>query len=151
MKLFGHPVHPLMIHFPTALLPMELLFLVMYYYEGNASFGIGAFYCLAAAVLVGLLAMVTGLIDLLNVPKKNKAALSMALYHAFLNGVIILIYAVILFREWQVYPDLESPTMSAIIFRGILILLLFIGNYLGGTLIYKHHIGIKPQVPDANN
>ena len=151
MRVFGHPIHPLLIHFPTALLPMELLFSYLQRIYNNEAYGIAAFYCLAVGVLAGLAAMIIGLIDLILISKENKPALATALYHGFLNGGIILIYCIILYKGWQIFPVIEVPGSGALIFRVVLIIILFGGNYLGGTLIYKYHIGINTTDANAGN
>ena len=73
MKIFGHPLHMMLIHFPTALLPMDFLLSFFAYYNKDSSFLTAAFYCLAGGVLAGGLAIITGLIDLLLIQKiKNQ-------------------------------------------------------------------------------
>ena len=151
MKLSGHPIHPLLIHFPTALLPMELLFRLLQRIYDSDPYGIAAYYCLLVAVLTGLLAIITGILDILDVAKTNKRAMSTALYHGFLNGVIILVYGIMLYKSWERFPETESPGMGAILLRAALVLVLFGGNYLGGTLIYKYHIGINKRDTNASN
>ena len=143
MKLFGHPVHPLLIHFPTALLPMDLALSILYWSTGNESFYQAGSYCLWAGTALGLLAMLTGLVDLIGIPRADKKAIELALYHAFLNGLILLIFAVIAYKAWQVFPAPFFVATTGVAVKGVLILALFVGNYLGGRLIYTHHIGIN--------
>lgn len=143
MKLLGHPVHPLLIHFPTALLPMDLALSIMYFTTGNISYGLAGFYCLVGAVLVGCVAMITGVIDLILIPKQEKQALTMGIYHACINGVVLIAFALITYRAWHAYPQMPLPSAGNMVVKGVLILALFVGNYLGGTLIYRHHIGIE--------
>lgn len=145
MKIFDHPVHPLLIHFPTALLPMDLALSVFSFLKNDASFSLAGFYCLVAGVIMGFAAIGTGLIELIAIPKTDRQALAMGLYHGFINTVIILIFGIIAWKAWQGYPLLEVQTITGIIFKGILILLLFIGNYMGGRLIYKYGIGLNTK------
>jgi uncharacterized membrane protein len=146
MKVFGHPVHPLLIHFPTALLPMDLAFSLFSYYKQNASFSEAGLYCLIGAVLIGFIAIITGLSDLLGIPRNNKPAIALALYHGAVNGAIILAFALIGYKAWQAYPQVQIPSTAMIVIKSILILALFIGNYMGGKLIYKHHMGINQKI-----
>lgn len=145
MKLFGHPVHPLLIHFPTALLPMDLALSLLYNITGNSSFYQAGFYCLVGGVLMGLLAILTGLLELIIIPKRNKKAIELALYHGFLNGVVLIIFAIITYKAWQIFPSPYFSGKTGIIVKAILIIILFVGNYMGGRLIYKHHIGIEDR------
>jgi uncharacterized membrane protein len=147
MKLFGHPLHPLFIHFPTALLPMDFVLSLLNYLKGDVSFAQAGFYCLIGGVLTGIAAVLTGLLALTDVPKGDKQALGSSLVHGFVNGFLMLVFGVIAYREWQHYPQLPAVTKTTLLVKGILIVALFIGNYLGGRLIYQHFIGlnIKPS------
>ena len=143
MKVFGHPLHMMLIHFPTALLPMDFLLSFFAYYNKASSFLPAAFYCLAGGVLIGGLAIITGLIDLVLIPKDNKPALGTALIHGFMNAMIVVFFGIFAYRAWQLYPQMTMPLLSTLVIKAILLIVLFIGNYLGGKLILQHHIGIK--------
>ena len=143
MKLFGHPIHPLLIHFPTALLPMDLVLSALYWSTSNSSFYQAGAYCLWAASALGLLAVVTGLIDLIAIPRSDKKAIALALYHGSTNGLLILIFAVIAYKAWLVFPSPFFTGGAQLIIKGVLVFALFVGNYLGGRLIYTYHVGIN--------
>ena len=143
MKFFGHPIHPMIIHFPTAMLPADLVLSWLYLVKNDPSYGQAGFYCLVGGVALGALALISGLIDLLLIPKENKQALAAGLIHGFINGIIILAYMVIAYKEWKSYPAISLPSNGGLATKTILVLTLFIGNYLGGRLIYKHKVGIE--------
>jgi uncharacterized membrane protein len=143
MKFAGHPIHVMVIHFPAALLPMDLLFSALGFYYKNSSFSLAAFYCLVAAVLIGFIAMLTGLIDLIRIPKEEKDALGTGLIHGFINGIIILTYAIFAYRVWRSGNFAALPSTAMLVFKLVLVISLFIGNYYGGKLIYKHRLGIN--------
>ncbi len=146
MKFFDHPVHAMIIHFPTALLPMDLVLSYLAYFYKQESFTNAAFYCLLGGVVSGYLALLTGLLDLVYIPKKKKAAIGSGLMHGFINGTVVLIYSIFLYKVWQSYPDLQAPSVILLSIKSILIITLIIGNHLGGSLIYKHHIGIHIEL-----
>jgi len=151
MKMLGHPIHPLLVHFPTALLPADLVLSILYHATGDASYYTAGFYCLVGGVVLGLPAAVSGLIDLVAIPKKDKSAIGLALYHGMLNGSILLVFGVLAWKAGQAFPAPWFTGLTAVIVKGILLLALFVGNYMGGKLIYKHHIGIQiNQDPHAN-
>ncbi|HEU4903306.1 MAG TPA: DUF2231 domain-containing protein [Flavisolibacter sp.] len=151
MKLFGHPLHPLLIHFPTALLPMDLALTFLYHTNNNESFYQAGAYCLWAGTAVGLLAIVTGLPDLLAIPRTHKKAMALGLYHGALNGSIILSFAVIAYRSWQVFPTPSLAGIAGLVTKGILVVTLFVGNYMGGRLIYTHHVGLNLKTESNEN
>jgi len=143
MKLLGHPVHPLLIHFPTALLPMDLGLSILYYTTGNLTYYQAGAYCLWAGVLLGLPAVIAGITDMTAIPRINKKAIALAVYHGFLNGLLLLTFAIIAWKSWQAFPSPFLVGKTGIILKGILVLALFVGNFMGGKLIYSHHVGIK--------
>jgi uncharacterized membrane protein len=151
MKIAGHPVHPLLIHFPTALLPMDFVLSVIDISTGNHVFSLAGLFCLLGGVAMGLAAMLTGAIDFFSIPKSDKKALATALYHGSLNGCIILIFALVAYREWKSYPMPYIQGTTMLIVKGILVAALFAGNYLGGKLIYQYHIGIIQNKTDGKN
>ena len=146
MKIFGHPIHSMLIHFPTALLPMDLLLSFLAYKNGTTNFVHAAFYCLAVGVLSGYLAMLTGLIDLIRIPKTNKPALGNGLMHGFVNFTVICVYSILAYKQYKTYPSIEELSTATLILKGILVAVLLIGNYLGGTLVYKYLIGTHQTI-----
>ena len=142
MKILRHPLHVILIHFPTALLPMDLVLSYLFYKTGNESYGSAALYCLIAGVVLGLLSGITGLIDLILI--KDKTAMEAALVHGGINLTAILVFSVFAYKSWNLYPQIQVPTITILTVKLITVLFIFIGNYFGGRLIFKHHIAIEP-------
>ena len=143
MKILGHPLHIMLIHFPAALFPMDVLLSFFAYYNNESSLLPGAFYCLVTGVAIGGLAIVTGIIDALRIDKDRKQAIATALIHGFINTVVLVFFGIFAYRAWQQYPELAMPTVSIIIIKAVFVVLLFAGNYFGGKLILEHSIGLK--------
>jgi uncharacterized membrane protein len=142
MKIFKHPLHVMLIHFPTALLPMDLVLSYLFYRTGNESFGAAGYYCLIGGVVLGLLSGIVGFIDLVNI--KDRTVMAAALVHGGINLTAILIFSVFAYKEWNLYPQIEMPSITIMTVKLISIIFIFVGNYLGGKLIFKHHIAIEP-------
>jgi uncharacterized membrane protein len=142
MKFAGHPIHVMLIHFPAALLPADLALSILGYYYNNTGFSQAAFYCLAGGVALGFLAMISGLIDLLAIPKTNKQAFATGLTHGFINGLVIFVYAILVYKAWKNGTYHEVAGLASLVTKSVLVMTLVFGNYLGGKLIYKYHVGI---------
>ena len=143
MKILGHPFHMMLIHFPAALLPMDSLLSFFAYYTDDSTLLSGAFYCLVPGVLLGALAIVTGIIDASRIEKDRKHAIATALIHGFINTIVLVFFGIFAYRAWQQYPELAMPSISTIIIKAVFVGLLFAGNYFGGKLILEHSIGVK--------
>lgn len=141
MKILKHPLHLMLIHFPTALLPMDLVLSYLFFRSGNENYGNAAFYCLVVGVTLGLLSGITDFIDLVLI--KNKTAMAAAFVHGGINLSAILVFSVFAYKSWNLYPHLSIPTITILIVKFATVLFMLVGNYLGGKLIFKHHIAIE--------
>src|SRR5688572_11723799 len=89
MKLFGHPIHMMLVHFPAALLPMDFLCSAAYLMYPESGLVAAGFYAMMAGTVLGWLAVVSGTFDLLTVMKENENALKSALIHGGINGSVL--------------------------------------------------------------
>ena len=62
-KPLGHPSHPMVVHFPTALFPTSFLFDLLSWGIAEPVLVKVAFYNIAVGLLGSLLAILTGLVD----------------------------------------------------------------------------------------
>jgi uncharacterized membrane protein len=69
-KLFGHPIHPMLVVFPLGLLVTSLIFDVLRLATGNGELAVVSFWCIAGGIVGGLLAAVFGLWDWLGRVRK---------------------------------------------------------------------------------
>lgn len=145
MKLFGHPLHAMLIHFPTALLPMDAVLSWGFFWQGTESLGFAAFYAALGGAATGVIAMVSGILDLLALPKANRAVVGSGLVHGLVNGTVVMIYAALVYKALLQYPVLFPPTITLLVVKTLLILTLFAGNFIGGSLVYKHGVGIQTK------
>jgi uncharacterized membrane protein len=60
-----------------------------------------------------------------------------------MNAIIVIFFGIFAYRAWQLYPQMNMPLLSTLLIKAVLIIVLFVGNYLGGKLILQHHIGVK--------
>ena len=100
-------------------------------------------YVFIGGVVTGYIALATGLLDLAAIPKKEKPAFGAALLHGFINGMVLLMYSLFACKAWQALPRFEQPSLPMLLLKLLLVASLFMGNFLGGNLIYKHRIGLN--------
>ena len=90
-KLFGHPVHPMLVVFPLGLLAASLGFDFGFLATNNAEFAVVSFWMIGAGIMGGLLAAVFGAVDWWAIPSNTRANLTFALHAVFgLSGRKIL-------------------------------------------------------------
>jgi uncharacterized membrane protein len=133
----------MLIHFPTALLPMDLVCYGLQYYTHQPSFAFAAYYAQVAAVGAGWVAALAGVADLAAIPASKTGAIRKAVYHGGINVSVLMAYTVVAYRSYQYYPALPEATIALLVLKGCLLALMVIGNFLGGSLILKDKIGIE--------
>jgi uncharacterized membrane protein len=145
MKLFGHPVHIMLIHFPSALFPMDFVCAAIGYYTNKPSFTDASFYAMSGGVVLGWLAIIFGTFDLLNVVKNKPGAVKNVLIHGCINTMVIVIYTVLAYKQYKHYPSLEPDGMLILIVKAMTVVLMIAGNFIGGKLILKHRIAVDDE------
>ena len=145
MKFLGHPIHVMLIHFPSALFPMDLVCSLIGYYSGDTSFATASFYAMCGGVLLGFLAIVTGTIDLIAVLNKRKEAVKRTLLHGLINTTVVCAYSVFAFIAFNKYPEIVPDSLATIIMKGVLVAFMLAGNYFGGSLVLEYGIGVQKQ------
>ena len=137
--MFGHPLHPALVHFPIALLlsatAADLAWLAGL--SRDAHFGT---VLMAAGLAMGLVAMGAGLVDF---AKLDDAVVPHALRHIGAVGTAWLGYAIALYlRRESLFgdADLGTATLAA---SFVSALLLSLGGWLGGRLVYSFGAGVS--------
>lgn len=143
MKILGHPVHIMLIHFPSALFPMDLLGSWLGCRLGDPAFTNAAFFAGAAGVMIGWAAGLFGALDLLRVSREQPASVKKGLLHAGTSITVLAGFTLLVYRSWKAYPALEADTTVLLIIKAILVALLITGNFIGGSLILKDKIAVE--------
>src|SRR5688500_3373505 len=91
-KLFGHPIHPLLIPFPLGLLGMAVVFDLIDLVVGRDDLARAASPMIAAGVVTGLLAAVFGAVDWVAIPSGTRAK-GIATAHGLGNVAIVALFA----------------------------------------------------------
>lgn len=133
----------MLIHFPSALFPMDLICSVIGSYTGHQSFVHAAFIALCGGVLFGFIAIVTGAFDLIGVAEEKPLALKKALVHGGVNATVVIAYSVLAFQAYMSFPDLVPDGPNLLFVKAGFVTLMVVGNYIGGSLILKHRVGLE--------
>jgi len=94
------------------------------------------------------LTIVFGLWESLLVPASKTKAIASILWHATFNGLTTILFSIWASTAWHEYPGLVKDSTTLLVFKWIAVAMLIIGNYFGGKLVLKHHIGATPSKPD---
>lgn len=141
----GHPIHPILVSFPIALLIAVVILDVIFIFSERQSFWQAAGYAEAGGLIFGVLAALAGIIDyIFTVPPKSSAS-KRAARHGLLNSAVM-----ILFLMAFVFRTKEVVNTWYIIGMELLgAALLTVAGWLGGTLVVRNQIGVDHRYAEA--
>ena len=138
-KLFGHPIHQMLIVFPLGVLAMALFFdLIAIAMDRHQGLFTASYYMIAAGVVTGLLAAVFGLIDFLKIPSGTRAK-SVGRLHGGGNVIVVVLFAA---SWWFRRGTPADPPMIAIVLAAAGAGLATITGWLGGELVGRLGVGV---------
>jgi uncharacterized membrane protein len=143
-KIGGHPLHPMLIPFPIALLVATLACDLAFAATGDAFWARAALWALIAALVMAALAALAGATDFLG--NARIRAIGDAWQHMIGNVVAVLLALVSLIVR------LRSGTVEGVLPWGltlsiVVVLLLAYTGWKGGDLAYHHRVGMQPEGP----
>src|SRR4051794_13553852 len=117
VRIFKHPLHIMLIHFPSALLPMDVVCYAIYYFTGDTSFAFSSFYALAGAVIAGWIAILFGTLDVVGIKPEKREVIKKALLHGGINVTIIIIYTVMAYSVYKRFPQLPIASVTLLVIK----------------------------------
>ena len=137
--MFGHPLHPALVHFPIALLLSASIADVAWLAGLTADVHLGAV-MMAGGLVVGLLAMGAGMVDFARL---EQSVVPHALRHMAAVGIAWLGYSIALYLRRDVLllggTELGTATIAVSLVSASL---LSLGGWLGGRLVYTLGAGV---------
>ncbi len=138
-KLFGHPIHPMLIVLPLGLFVMAVFSDIAYMVTKNPMFAMISYWNIGAGIAGGLLAAVFGFIDWLAIPSGTRAK-AIGLYHGVGNVIVVALFLISCLMRYGVEGYIPSTAASVLIFFAIGLGL--ITSWLGGELVDRLGVGV---------
>jgi len=137
-KLFGHPIHQMLIAFPIGLLATAVIFDIIYRSGGNTELALAAFWMIAAGIIGGICAAPFGLIDWLAIPPGTRAR-SVGLWHGLGNVAVLALFG----ASWLLRRDMpRRPENLEFILSLAGAALALVTAWLGGELVDRLGVGV---------
>ena len=148
IKLFGHPIHPMLVVFPLAMFSTAVLFDVLYFITDEDSLSVFSFWAIAAGVVGGLAAAVFGLIDWLALPSETRAKRIGAI-HGVGNVVIVFLIVGLFAVSWLLRMGAAGyePEILPFVLGLIGVGLALFTAWLGAEMVYRRRVAVDD---DAN-
>lgn len=137
-KLFGHPIHQMLIVFPLGLLATSLFFDIIAVAADHPGLFQASYYMIAAGIISALIAAVFGLIDYLAIPGGTRAK-RVGMMHGGGNVLLVALFA----ASWFLRRDhVTDPGTLAIVLSGLGAALGGVTGWLGGELVDRLGVGV---------
>ncbi len=146
MRLWGHPIHPMLVHFPVVFWTVAAGA-----YVADAA-GVGelaaklAKFSNGAGLTMAMLAMVAGLLEFRSIGSRGEV-ITVATWHMMAMATVWVCFLLALVLPISTGNAMDPPTaqLAAAAIASVGFLLMSVGGWLGGRLVYEFGVGIKGQ------
>lgn len=151
-RIAGHPIHPMLIPYPFALLSAAAIFDVIDRVQDrrrapgagrDRAYGRTAGHLQTAGLLSAVVAAVPGIVDYFGTVPRGSQAGRQATWHAAFNSSALATF-LLAQRERQADGATTDRGLGLALLGTVL---LGAGGWLGGHLVYHHHIGVDDRSP----
>jgi uncharacterized membrane protein len=137
-KLFGHPIHPMLVPFPIAFFTGAFVTDIIYSRTAELQWQYFSIWLIVGGLIMGGLAAVAGITDYAG--DRRVRAARPATPHMLLNIAAMLLSLLNAFVHSR--DGWTAVVPQGLILSGIVTLLLLVSAWLGGSLTYRHGVGV---------
>lgn len=138
VRIFKHPIHPLLVPLPIGLWVFSLVCDLVYrFLSDDVIWDEVAFYTMAGGLVGALVAALPGFIDFLSL--NDPAVRKIALAHLLVNLTTVALYAVNLWLRTISPAGADAPVLLSVV--GVLFL--GVAGWLGGEMVYRHGVAVE--------
>lgn len=140
LRLLGHPLHAILSDFPLALMGTSLLWDIIGLWRGEAVWWAISFWGIVLGLVTAALAACAGAVDY-GAIRQDHPALRTALRHMVLMLAALAPYIISLLVRGGPAPPAGKSLLAVLGLETLGLLLLTIGGWYGGHLVFHHGIG----------
>jgi uncharacterized membrane protein len=141
VKLFGHPVHQMLVVFPLGLLGTSVAFDLIHIVRDSGFAAAVAHMLISAGLIAGAFAAPFGFLDWRAIPRNTRAR-AIGAMHGFGNAGVLFLFAL----SWWVRRDqMDAPPVTAHILSFSGAALSLVTAWLGGELVDRLGVGVSPN------
>lgn len=142
MRLFGHPIHAVLVAFPLALLGLAPLCDLAARFDLIAGAQLGGYFCEVVGLTGGGLAVLAGFADFVRFVDPRSSAAKVALVHAGAALTTVSIFGVAFALRGGRAAEPGVPALALELFGAAC---LAVTGWFGGHLVFHHRIGVDAE------
>lgn len=137
----GHPLHPIVVSLPIGFLVGAVISDLVYVALEHSFWAEASFWLLVGAIGGGVLAALTGLWEF--IASKRARSLGTAWAHGLINLLIMSLTTYNMIIRMDDYAAIVPLGLTLTLISGGL---LAVSGWLGGELVFRHGIGVSPNI-----
>ncbi len=142
MRLFGHPIHPMLVHFPVAFWTVAAGAYVASAADVLESADVIAKFANGAGLTMAMLAMLAGLFELRSIDSCSEA-MRVATWHMMTMATVWVCFLVALMLSISTGLNRSTAQFATVACAVVGVLLMGVGGWLGGRLVYDFGVAVK--------
>lgn len=146
MRIWGHPVHPMLVHFPVAFWTVAAgVYVAAAAGVDERAIGIAKLANLAGLIMA-IPAMAAGFLELRVIGGDGEAT-RVATWHMMVMATVWVCFLLALLLPMSTEPNMDQRTvqLAATASAGIGFALMIVGGWLGGRLVYELGVGVRDR------
>jgi uncharacterized membrane protein len=144
MRLFGHPIHPMLVHFPIARWTVAAGAYVASAADVTEPVDMIAKFANSGGLIMAMLAMLAGLLELRSMGSQSEA-MRVATWHMMIMATVWVFFLVALMLSISTGLNHSTAQIAAATCAVAGFLLMGVGGWYGGRLVYEFGIAVKDQ------
>jgi len=145
LSIAGHPLHPTLVALPIGLFVWTFIADLVYLgRDKDATWYDISFWTSVAAIVTALVAALPGFGDYFTMARHTDAR-GMATTHMLLNLATVAVFIVAAALMWDDGAVEGGRLTGVVILHAIGVGMLALSGWLGGEMVYKHHLAVVPD------
>jgi uncharacterized membrane protein len=135
MRIFGHPLHPMLVHFPIAFWAVATVAYSLVAAGGGELVVMLAKFANGAGLIMAILGMIAGLLELRSIDS-NSDAMRAAIWHMMIMATVWVCFLLALMVSMATTAlNHSAAQIGEVVCAGVGFLLMTVGGWFGGRLI----------------
>jgi uncharacterized membrane protein len=141
VKLWSHPLHPMLVTLPIGLFSGTLLFDLLLWKTQNDAFVTGGLWLLGFGLAAAMVAAMAGILDFLG--HRHVYRLRDAWQHASGNGILLVVQVVNFYLRYE--KGAENILPWGLLLSTIAVGLMLYTGWKGGELVFRHRVAVNDR------